>query len=151
MKKYIIAFLIIFVLAYNMLYILTYSADYSTITISESEYSEIIKVVAGESQSDTPEAQRAVVETIFNRCADSRFPDTPYEVVSQKGQFSIWKIRNASWIEPAYGAFALNSVLNTNTNTVLPSQDYVIFSTKPQTYGYDYIKIGKTYFGKLKQ
>lgn len=129
---------------------ISYATDYSSITLNQPEFHEVAKVVAGESQSDTHDSQIAVVETIFNRCLDSRFPDTPYEVVSQKGQFSIWKIRDASWIEPSYGASALNTVTFLKESSVLPSQEYVIFSTKPQSYGYDYIKIGKTYFGKLK-
>lgn len=127
-----------------------YATDYSTITITESEYPELIRVIAGESQNDTFEAQIAVVETIFNRCLDSRFPDTPYTVISQKGQFSVWKIRYASWIEPSYGDTALSHVLTQNQSTILNDTAYVLFSTKPQKYGYDYIKIGKTYFGKLK-
>lgn len=128
----------------------SYAVDYSSITLEQPEFHEVAKVVAGESQNDTHDSQIAVVETIFNRCLDSRFPDTPYEVVSQKGQFSIWKIRNASWIESSYGASALNTVTFLKESSILPSQEYVIFSTKPQSYGYDYIKIGKTYFGKLK-
>lgn len=143
--EFLIGFFTAFTITMN-----AYAVDYSSITVSDSDYTELIKVIAGESQNDTYEAQLAVVETIFNRCLDSRFPDTPIDVVSQKGQFSIWKIRNASWIEPTYGAKPLDQILATKESTILPDSSYVIFSTKKQRYGYDYIKIGKTYFGKMK-
>lgn len=124
--------------------------DYSTITISDSEYHDVARVVAGESQSDTYESQLAVVEVIFNRCLDSRFNDTPYTVVSEKGQFSVWKMRYDSWIEPEYGEKALNELLTNKESKILNNKEYVLFSTKKMKYGYDYVKIGKTYFGKLK-
>ena len=124
--------------------------DYSTITIPDSEYHDVVRVVAGESQSDTYESQLAVVEVIFNRCLDPRFNDTPYSVVSEKGQFSVWKMRYDSWIEPEYGEKPLNELLTTKESKILNNKEYVLFSTKKMKYGYDYIKIGKTYFGKLK-
>ena len=124
--------------------------DYSTITISDSEYHDVVRVVAGESQSDTYESQLAVVEVIFNRCLDPRFNDTPYSVVSEKGQFSVWKMRYDSWIEPEYGEKPLNELLTAKESKILNNKEYVLFSTKKMKYGYDYIKIGKTYFGKLK-
>lgn len=124
--------------------------DYSSITISDSEYHDVVRVVAGESQSDTYESQLAVVEVIFNRCLDSRFNNTPYSVVSEKGQFSVWKMRYDSWIEPEYGEKPLNELLSSKESKILNNKEYVLFSTKKMKYGYDYIKIGKTYFGKLK-
>lgn len=124
--------------------------DYSSITIPDSEYHDVVRVVAGESQSDTYESQLAVVEVIFNRCLDPRFNDTPYTVVSEKGQFSVWKIRYDSWIEPEYGEKPLNELLFSKESKILNDKEYVLFSTKKMKYGYDYIKIGKTYFGKLK-
>lgn len=124
--------------------------DYSAITIPDSEYHDVVRVVAGESQSDTYESQLAVVEVIFNRCLDPRFNDTPYTVVSEKGQFSVWKMRYDSWVEPEYGEKPLNELLTSKESKILNNKEYVLFSTKKMKYGYDYIKIGKTYFGKLK-
>lgn len=129
----------------------TQSATYENIaTPTEYEYMEVSKVIAGESQNDSYNARIAVVEVIMNRCLDPRFPDTPYEVVSQKGQFSIWRIRDAGWIEPSYGMGIFSTVLESRQETVLPSTEYVVFSTRKQRYGYDYIKIGKTWFGKMR-
>ena len=146
----ILKIFIISMIAALFSFIKAYAVDYSSISISYSEYPEIAKVVAGESQNDKWESQLAVVEVIFNRCLDNRFPDTPYEVVSQKGQFTVWKMRNAKWIEIGYGDKALSTVFNAKTSSILPSSDYVVFSTKKQSYGYDYIKIGKTWFGKMR-
>ena len=144
-------FLIGFVLSVLALQTKSHAATYENIaTPTEYEYMEVSKVIAGESQNDSYNARIAVVEVILNRCLDPRFPNTPLEVVSQKGQFSIWRVRNARWIEPSYGMQVLSTVLESREETVLPSTEYVVFSTRKQRYGYDYIKIGKTYFGKMR-
>lgn len=123
---------------------------YSGISVSEEERILLDKIVAAESQIESVTGRIAVAEVIFNRVLDSRFPNTVKGVLSQKGQFATWKMRNDSWVVPSMATEAVSTAMS-NGRTVLPSTDYVVFSTSKQSYGYDYIKIGHHWFGKMRR
>ena len=115
---------------------------YSGINISKDEIYLLRQIVAAESQTESVVGRRAVAEVIFNRVLDSRFPNSVYGVLSQKGQFSSWRLRNASWVVPSMAVEAIDT-------TIL--NGHVVFSTSRQSYGYDYIKIGHHWFGKMRR
>ena len=120
--------------------------EYSSITISDSEMEELKRIVAAEAQTQSMEGREAVVEVIFNRVLSPEYPDSVHGVLSQKGQFATWKLRNASWVVPDAATAAIERVMSEG-RTVLPDTSYVYFDTKG-TNGRKHIKIGAHYFGK---
>ena len=120
--------------------------EYSGISISDDEYVELCQIVAAEAQTQSLEGQKAVVEVIFNRVLSDKFPNTIHGVLSQKGQFATWRLRNQGWVEPYRAVEAIASVV-TNGRTVLPDTGYVYFDTHGVN-GRKHIKIGRHYFGR---
>ena len=120
--------------------------EYSSITISDSEMEELKRIVAAEAQTQSMEGRKAVVEVIFNRVLSPEYPDSVHGVLSQKGQFATWKLRNAEWVVPDAATAAIERVMSEG-RTVLPDTSYVYFDTKG-TNGRKHIKIGAHYFGK---
>lgn len=120
--------------------------EYSSITISASEMEELKQIVAAEAQTQSMEGREAVVEVIFNRVLSPNWPNTVHGVLSQRGQFATWKMRNASWVVPDAATAAIEYVLE-NGRTVLPDTGYVYFDTRG-TNGHSHIKIGAHYFGR---
>ncbi len=120
--------------------------EYSSISMTEEEYELLRRIVAAEAQTQSLEGRKAVVEVIFNRVLSEKYPSSIYGVLSQKGQFATWKMRNAKWVEPKYADKAIAEVLEQG-RTVLPSTKYVYFDTKGRN-GKAHIKIGAHYFGR---
>ncbi len=119
--------------------------EYSGIHMTASEKEELRRVVAAESQTQSLAGRKAVVEVIFNRVLSSKWPNTVHGVLSQKGQFTTYKMRYAKWVEPEYADAAISAVL-ANGRTVLPSTSYVYFDTRGVN-GKKHIRIGGHYFG----
>lgn len=118
-------------------------------SMTESECALLERIVAAESQTQGMEGRKAVVEVIFNRVLDDDFPDTVYRVLSQPGQFSSWKYRNASWVVPELGADAVAEVVR-DGRTVLPDVGYVFFSRGKSKLATDFIRIQDHWFGRSK-
>ena len=108
-------------------------------------------ILALEAQDEPFEGQKAVVEVIFNRVLSPDFPDTVYDVLSQKGQFATWKWRNKPYNTPnKTQTDAIAEVIaNGNQNTVLP-EGYVFFSVG-KVNGTDFIKIGNHQFSRARK
>lgn len=122
---------------------------YQTIPISDEEYELLKKIVAAESQTQELEGRKAVVEVIFNRVLSDEFPDSVKGVLSQKGQFSTWSMRNDSWVVPELATEAIEAVIEDGC-TVLPDTEYLFFSRGKSRYAKDYIKIQDHWFGRAK-
>lgn len=120
--------------------------EYSNISISDSEMEELKRIVAAEAQTQSMEGREAVVEVIFNRVLDPRFPDTVHGVLSQKGQFATWRMQYDSWVVPDAAVAPIEWVLE-HGRTVLPDTSYVYFDTRGVN-GRKHIKIGEHYFGR---
>ena len=60
---------------------------YSAIEVSEEDYELLAKIVYLEARGESAEGQQAVVEVIFNRVLEPRFPDTVEGVIYAPGQF----------------------------------------------------------------
>ena len=123
----------------------TVQHEYSAISISDTEMQELRQIVAAESQTQSLRGREAVVEVIFNRVLDPRFPNTVHGVLSQKGQFATWRMRNAKWVQPSYADEAIEYVL-ANGRTVLPSTAYIYFDTRGVN-GRKHIRIEGHVFG----
>lgn len=123
--------------------------EYSNIQISESEYIELCQIVAAEAQTQRLEGQKAVVEVIFNRVISDRWPNTVHGVLSQKGQFSTWKMRNYKWVQPELVKEAVDSVIK-DGRQVLPDTQYMYFSRGRSKYGKNWFKLQDHWFGQIR-
>lgn len=123
--------------------------EYSEICVSDEEYELLKRIVAAESQTQELEGRKAVVEVIFNRVLSEEFPDSVKGVLSQKGQFSTWRMRNDSWVKPEMAVEAIDAVMKDDC-TVLPDTEYLFFSRGKSRYAKDYIKIQDHWFGRAR-
>lgn len=132
-------------------YVTTVTASYEEqvsnrwgIELTEEEIDLLAKIVWVEARGESKEGQRAVVEVVFNRMTSDLFPDTLYDVLSQKKptQFSSWKHREkAKPTEKEYNS--IYEVLNGNSNIL--REDTLYFATKKLKTRLD-VKIGDHYF-----
>lgn len=87
--------------------------------------------------------QRAVVEVIFNRMLDDRFPGTLSGVIYAQNQFSTVKTLNRA--NPTQTQYDVIDMVLSESEPILPS-NVVYFSTTPAN-GTFYEKIGGHCFG----
>jgi len=114
------------------------------IQLTDEEIDLLAKILWVEARGESEGGQQAVVEVIFNRMVSGDFPNTLYDVLSQKKpvQFASWKLRDTA--EPTEKEYAsIYAVLEGNTNIV--REDTVYFATKKLTRNLD-IQIGGHYF-----
>jgi len=114
------------------------------IQLTDEEIDLLAKILWVEARGESEGGQQAVVEVIFNRMVSGDFPNTLYDVLSQKNpvQFASWKLRDTA--EPTEKEYAsIYAVLEGNTNIV--REDTVYFATKKLTRNLD-IQIGGHYF-----
>ena len=114
------------------------------IQLTEEEVDLLAKILWVEARGESEDGQKAVVEVIFNRMVSEDFPDTLYDVLSEKKpvKFSSWKLRDtATPTEKEYAS--IYSVLNGESD--LLREDTVYFATKKLTSRLD-LKIGGHYF-----
>ena len=114
------------------------------IQLTEEEIDLLAKILWVEARGESEAGQKAVVEVVFNRMVSEEFPDTLYDVLSQKKpvQFASWKLRDKA--EPTEKEYtSIYAVLNGETCVV--REDTVYFATKKLTRNLD-IKIDGHYF-----
>lgn len=114
------------------------------IELTEEEVDLLAKILWVEARGEPDEGQEAIVEVVFNRMVSEEFPDTLYEVLSQKKpvQFSSWKLRDTAVpTEKEYNA--IQEVLN--GNTAILREDTVYFATSMLTSNLD-VQIEHHYF-----
>lgn len=97
------------------------------ITLNESEKDLLSRIVMLESGNQSDEGQQAVVEVILNRIYSEEWPNTLYDVLSQKNQFSTWKNRNSKRAIPT-DQVKRNIELVLNGGTDILPMDTVYFS-----------------------
>ena len=64
---------------------------YKDIVVSEEDGKLLEAILWAEANNQSFEGQKAVIEVIFNRVLSDEWPDTIYDVLSQRGQFATWK------------------------------------------------------------
>ena len=114
------------------------------IQLTDEEIELLAKILWVEARGESEEGKKAVVEVIFNRMISEEFPDTLYDVLSQKNptQFASWKLRHTA--EPTEKEYAvIEAVLAGETKVV--SENTLYFATKKLTRNLD-VKIGGHYF-----
>lgn len=125
--------------------------EHIAMEMTSEEFRLLGLILAMEAQTEPFDGQKAVVEVIFNRVLSPDFPDTVYDVLSQKGQFATWKWRNKPYNTPnKTQTDAIAEVIaNGNQNTILP-EGYVFFS-RGKVNGTDFIKIGNHQFSRARK
>lgn len=123
----------------------TAPAVYEAITVSEEDERLLEAILWAEANNQSFEGQKAVIEVIFNRVLSDEWPDTIYDVLSQRGQFATWKYRNK--VKPTQVQSDVISEVLRETETVLPSMEYVYFDTKGVN-GKKHIRIQDHVFGR---
>lgn len=111
---------------------------------TDEERELVAVVLAMEAQGEPYEGERAVVEVILNRVASPEWPDTIYGVLSQKGQFAVWKYRNKPYNTPTLAEYQLIEDTVQAGPEILP-EGYVYFATR-KVNGKGFIKIQGHYF-----
>lgn len=97
------------------------------ILLNESEKDLLARIVMLESGNQSDKGQQAVVEVIFNRIYSDEWPDTLYDVLSQKRQFSTWKNRNSKRAIPTEQVKRNIELVLSGKTDILP-MDTVYFS-----------------------
>lgn len=111
--------------------------------LTDDEKYLIYQITYLEAGNQSMEGQRAVIEVILNRVLSDKYPNTVQGVLSQSGQFTTWKNRNAkSHNEEQEEALEL-----VYTEQPVLTLDYMMFSRGKFSWGRNYVKIGDHWFG----
>lgn len=122
---------------------------YAAITMTDEEAQLLRSILALEADYGTEghDGQKAVVEVIFNRVLSPRWPDTVADVIYQRGQFATVKYLRKPYNRPGeHEDDAISAVLR-ETETVLPSTDYVYFS-RGKSNGKAFVKLNHHWFSR---
>lgn len=122
---------------------------YSAISMTDEEAQLLRSILALEADYGTEghDGQKAVVEVIFNRVLSPRWPDTVADVIYQRGQFATVKYLRKPYNRPGeHEDDAISAVLR-ETETVLPSTDYVYFS-RGKSNGKAFVKLNHHWFSR---
>ncbi len=117
------------------------------ILLSQEEIELIALVTMAEAEGEPEEGKRLVIDTILNRVDSGYFPDTVYEVVYQKNQFtSMWngRVERCEVRDDIY-QLVLEELSN-RTNSE------VVFFTAGcySNYGVPLLQVGNHYFSKYE-
>lgn len=117
------------------------TAYYKEITLTDEEWLLLGRMIYAEAGNQTDTGKRAVVEVIFNRLLDERFPDTLEGVVNAPGQFT-----DASWVDEdrAKEQYSVIEAVLREDDPILRG-DVVYFATYKAN-GTFYEQIGAHYF-----
>jgi N-acetylmuramoyl-L-alanine amidase len=114
------------------------------ISLTEAEIDLLARIVWLEARGESSLGQQAVVEVVFNRMASEIYPNTLYDVLSQKNpvQFCSWKNRDCAMpTEKEYKS--VYQVMNGNTSIL--RSDTLYFSRVALTGNLD-VRIGEHSF-----
>jgi spore germination cell wall hydrolase CwlJ-like protein len=103
-------------------------SKYSGISISEEEHELLAKIVYLEARGECAEGQQAVVEVVFNRVLDPRFPDTVEGVIYAPGQFCT-----VPMLDSAYPNEAQYTAIDAAIESEGIVGDAIYFATRPLT------------------
>lgn len=116
-------------------------AHYKEISLTDDEWFWLGQLIYAEAGNQTDLGKRAVVEAVFNRCLDPRFPDAVADVIFAPHQFT-----DASWVD-AQTAAAQYPIIEMVLLEEYPAlrEDVVFFATYVAN-GTLYEQIGAHYF-----
>lgn len=111
--------------------------------ISDNDKYLIYQITYAESGNQRMKGQRAVVEVILNRVLSDKYPDTVEGVLSQRGQFSTWKLRN----KVKHNKEQEKALKLIYSRKPVLTKDYLMFSRGKFSWGRNYVKIQDHWFG----
>lgn len=111
--------------------------------ISDEEIELLALVTMAEAEGEPEKGKRLVIDTILNRKDSPHFPNTVYEVVYQKNQFTcMWNGR----IDQCYVREDILQLVNEELESRMNS-DVIFFRTKRySSYGVPMFQVGHHYF-----
>ncbi|MFP3154056.1 cell wall hydrolase [Lachnospiraceae bacterium ZAX-1] len=113
--------------------------------LSKEERALLANIVWLEARGETLVGQEAVVEVVLNRISSIEYPDSLYDVLSQKTQFTSWLQQESA--DPTKKEYlAISNVLEGKTNHTTMNTLY--FSTKPRNSNIS-AHIGNHYFCEI--
>ena len=104
------------------------TGKYAGIVQTEAELELLAKIVWLEARGECAEGQQAVVEVIFNRVLDPRFPDTVEGVIYAPGQFCT-----VPMLDSAYPNEAQYAAIEAAIDSEGIVGDAIYFATRPLT------------------
>jgi hypothetical protein len=97
---------------------------------TDKEIDLIAKIIWLESRGESDEGEAGICIVIINRLLSKEFSDTIYEILSDKNEFTSWKLLDAA--EPTEREYEIiDEVLNGEWDNLL-TDDTVYFSTEPR-------------------
>lgn len=106
----------------------TYKNRWGIKKITKSEAQLLAQIVYLEARGEGDKGEQAVIETVFNRVASKKFPNSITKVLSQKNQFSTYRYRYKAKVR-SNELENIDKVLNGQTNRV--SKKVLFFGTRP--------------------
>lgn len=125
------------------------SNPYQTIQMTDSEYNELLWVLALEAQTEGQSGIECCCEVVFNRVlSQNNWGGTVHGVLAKRGQFSTYRLIGSkkAWAHPGETEKAAVAAVIANGPTRLPDMRYVYFDTGRKN-GKRNIKIGHHWFG----
>lgn len=125
----------------------TASTIYGGISLTQEEYDLLRRIMALEGHNEGHDGLKAIAEVVFNRMRSDRFPDDLEGVIYQKGQFATVKYLSRPYALPDENEDDAISAVLRETETTLPSTDYVFFS-RGKSNGKAFVKINHHWFSR---
>ena len=123
------------------------STVYGDISLSEEDFNLLRRIMALEGHTEGHDGLKAIAEVVFNRIHSDKFPNTLKDVIYQKGQFATVRYLKKPYILPGEAEDDAISEVLRETETVLPSTDYVFFS-RGKSNGKAFVKINHHWFSR---
>lgn len=120
---------------------------YGDISLTAEDYDLLRRIMALEGHTEGHDGLKAIAEVVFNRMRSDRFPDTLEGVIYQRGQFATVRYLKKPYVLPGEAEDDAISEVLRETETVLPSTDYVFFS-RGKSNGKAFVKINHHWFSR---
>lgn len=120
---------------------------YGDISLTADDFDLLRRIMALEGHTEGHDGLKAIAEVVFNRMRSDRFPDTLEGVIYQRGQFATVRYLKKPYVLPGEAEDDAISEVLRETETVLPSTDYVFFS-RGKSNGKAFVKINHHWFSR---
>lgn len=123
------------------------STVYGDISLTAEDFDLLRRIMALEGHTEGYDGLKAIAEVVFNRMRSEKFPDTLEGVIYQRGQFATVRYLKKPYVLPGEAEDDAISEVLRETETVLPSTDYVFFS-RGKSNGKAFVKINHHWFSR---
>ena len=120
---------------------------YSAITLTQKEADLLKAIMALEGHTEGHDGLKGICEVVFNRVLSPDWPNDVESVIYQRGQFATVKYLKRPYVTPGEAEDDAISEVLRETETTLPSTDYVYFS-RGKVNGRAFVKINHHWFSR---